>query len=84
LLRGTEWVATGRVTQKVPADFPTNPDVLSYRLDLAKMDSTATNQPRAGGAPVAPGAAPARATLPAPVTGQVGCAPLARWNAADL
>jgi type 1 glutamine amidotransferase len=23
LLRGTEWVATGKVTQKVPADFPT-------------------------------------------------------------
>jgi type 1 glutamine amidotransferase len=41
LLRGTEWAATGRVTQKVPADFPTNPDVLSYRLDLAKMDSSA-------------------------------------------
>ena len=23
LLRGTEWAATGKVTQKVPADFPT-------------------------------------------------------------
>jgi type 1 glutamine amidotransferase len=23
LQRGTEWAATGRVTQKVPADFPT-------------------------------------------------------------
>ena len=29
--RGTEWVATGRVTQKVPADFPTA-DTVSYRV----------------------------------------------------
>jgi len=35
--RGTEWVATGRVTQKVPADFPTATTV-SYRVDLAEMD----------------------------------------------
>lgn len=36
--RGTEWAATGRVTQKVPADFPTAKTV-SYRVDLAEMDS---------------------------------------------
>ena len=37
LQRGTEWAATGRVTQKVPADFPTAKTV-SYRVDLAEMD----------------------------------------------
>jgi type 1 glutamine amidotransferase len=30
LLRGTEWAATGKVTQKVPADFP-GPDRVSLR-----------------------------------------------------
>jgi type 1 glutamine amidotransferase len=35
--RGTEWVATGRVTQKVPADFPTAKTV-SYRVDITEMD----------------------------------------------
>jgi type 1 glutamine amidotransferase len=30
--RGTEWAATGKVTQKVPADFPTA-DKLSIRVD---------------------------------------------------
>ena len=35
--RGTEWAATGRVTQKVPKDFPTA-DSVSYRADLAAMD----------------------------------------------
>ena len=35
--RGTEWVATGKVTQKVPADFPTARTV-SYRVDIAEMD----------------------------------------------
>ena len=37
LRRGTEWAATGRVTQKVPKDFPTA-DTVSYRADLAAMD----------------------------------------------
>lgn len=32
LLRGSEWAATGKVTQKVPADFPTATKV-SYRKD---------------------------------------------------
>jgi uncharacterized protein len=35
--RGTEWAATGRVTQKVPATFPTATTV-SYRVDIAEMD----------------------------------------------
>ena len=35
--RGTEWAATGNVTQKVPASFPTATSV-SYRADLAAMD----------------------------------------------
>jgi uncharacterized protein len=35
--RGTEWAATGRVTQKVPKNFPTA-DTVSYRADLAAMD----------------------------------------------
>ena len=35
--RGTEWAATGQVTQKVPANFPTATTV-SYRTDLAAMD----------------------------------------------
>jgi uncharacterized protein len=36
LQRGTEWAATGSVTQKVPANFPTA-DTVSYRSDLAAM-----------------------------------------------
>jgi hypothetical protein len=35
--RGTEWAATGRVTQKAPKSFPTT-DTVSYRADLAAMD----------------------------------------------
>jgi hypothetical protein len=35
--RGTEWAATGRVTQRVPAGFPTA-NTVSYRVDLAQMD----------------------------------------------
>ncbi len=37
--RGTEWAATGRVTQKIPKAFPTA-DTVSYRSDLAAMDPT--------------------------------------------
>jgi len=40
--RGTEWAATGAVTQKAPANFPTA-DVVSYRPDLAAMDSRFKN-----------------------------------------
>jgi type 1 glutamine amidotransferase len=35
--RGTEWAATGGVTQRVPATFPTATTV-SYRTDIASMD----------------------------------------------
>jgi hypothetical protein len=35
--RGTEWAATGAVTQKVPASFPTANSV-SFRSDIAAMD----------------------------------------------
>jgi hypothetical protein len=35
--RGTEWAATGAVTQKAPANFPTA-NTVSYRADLAAMD----------------------------------------------
>jgi uncharacterized protein len=40
--RGTEWAATGNVTQKVPADFPTA-NVVSYRADIAAMDQRYKN-----------------------------------------
>jgi type 1 glutamine amidotransferase len=35
--RGTEWAATGRVTQKAPPSFPTA-NTVSYRVDIADMD----------------------------------------------
>ncbi len=37
LQRSTEWAATGAVTQKVPANFPTA-NAVSYRADLAALD----------------------------------------------
>ncbi len=40
--RGTEWAATGRVTQKIPSNFPTA-ETVSYRADLAAMDPDYTN-----------------------------------------
>jgi type 1 glutamine amidotransferase len=42
LQRGAEWAATGQVTQKVPLTFPTANSV-SYRADLAAMDSSFRN-----------------------------------------
>jgi type 1 glutamine amidotransferase len=60
LQRGTEWAATGAVTQKVPASFPTA-ETVSYRADLAAMDprfgngldplTSAPATPRGGGPP---------------------------------
>jgi hypothetical protein len=35
--RGTEWAATGKVTQKVPVGFPTA-DTVGLRVDIAEMD----------------------------------------------
>ena len=37
LQRGTEWAATGKVTQKVPPVYPTA-NTVAYRADLAAMD----------------------------------------------
>jgi mono/diheme cytochrome c family protein len=58
--RGSEWAATGSVTQKVPPDFPTA-DSVSYRADLAAMDRPQT--PAGGrGAQASPAAVPPPAT----------------------
>jgi type 1 glutamine amidotransferase len=35
--RGTEWAATGKVTQKIPSTFPTA-NTVSYRADIAAMN----------------------------------------------
>jgi type 1 glutamine amidotransferase len=40
--RGTEWAASGKVTQKVPADFPTATAV-NYRVDIQEMDPAFLN-----------------------------------------
>jgi type 1 glutamine amidotransferase len=45
LQRGTEWAATGAVTQKVPANFPTATTV-SYRSDLLEMDPAYWGPPK--------------------------------------
>lgn len=42
LQRGTEWAATGAVTQRIPSTFPGS-DTVSYRADLAAMDPTFRN-----------------------------------------
>ena len=42
LQRGTEWAATGNVTQKVPDNFPTA-NTVSYRADIAAMDPRSAN-----------------------------------------
>jgi len=72
LQRGTEWAATGSVTQKIPSDFP-GPDSVSFRTNLAAMDRPQT--PPAGGRGAAPGgrgaqASPAAVPPPASVTPQ--------------
>ena len=40
--RGTEWAASGKVTQKIPSTFPTA-NTVSYRVDLAAMDPNYKN-----------------------------------------
>lgn len=40
LQRGTEWAATGKVTQKIPEGFPTA-NTVSYRSDIAAMAAVA-------------------------------------------
>jgi hypothetical protein len=44
--RGTEWAATGRVTQKIPADFPAT-DSVSFRVNIAEMDPAFPSVPPA-------------------------------------
>jgi cytochrome c oxidase cbb3-type subunit 3 len=56
--RGTEWAATGAVTQKVPSDFPTA-DKVSARADLAAMEQAGGRGSQASPAALAP---PATAT----------------------
>jgi type 1 glutamine amidotransferase len=36
--RGTEWAATGKVTQRVPTTFPTA-NTVSFRADIAETDA---------------------------------------------
>ena len=48
LQRGTEWAATGKVTQKAPKTFPTA-DTVSFRADILSMDPGVLN----GAAPLA-------------------------------
>ncbi|MGB2593236.1 MAG: ThuA domain-containing protein [Candidatus Acidiferrum sp.] len=45
--RGTEWAATGRVTQKVPANFPTANSV-SFQVKIAELDPDYGHPPAAG------------------------------------
>jgi len=59
LQRGTEWAATGNVTQKVPADFPTA-DAVRVRANIASIGQQ--SQP--------PGSQQAPATPPAGGRGQ--------------
>jgi type 1 glutamine amidotransferase len=40
--RGTEWAATGKVTQKVPSTFPTA-NTVSFRADIMSMDPAFLN-----------------------------------------
>jgi type 1 glutamine amidotransferase len=40
--RGTEWAATGKVTQEIPASFPTA-NTVSFRADIASMDPAYLN-----------------------------------------
>ena len=64
--RGTEWAATGKVTQNVPANFPTA-DSVSYRTDIAAMDplyKNGLNGLDGSGRPAAAG--PGRGAPPAP------------------
>jgi type 1 glutamine amidotransferase len=49
--RGTEWAATGKVTQKVPGNFP-NEKTVSYRADIAGEDpAVSRGVATTGGAP---------------------------------
>jgi type 1 glutamine amidotransferase len=53
LQRGTEWTATGAVTQRVPTGFP-SASMVAYRADLAAMDPRYENGLDALDQPVPP------------------------------
>lgn len=57
--RGTEWAATGKVTQKVPANFP-SANTVSYRVDIASMDPAFLGN----ASPIVDHPAPAAVTTP--------------------
>lgn len=59
--RGTEWAATGKVTQPVPANFPTANSV-TYRVDIAEMDPAFLH----GASPILPLPKAATSTTAAP------------------
>jgi cytochrome c oxidase cbb3-type subunit 3 len=69
LQRGTEWAATGAVTQKVPGDFPPA-DAVRVRADAAARDQAppATASPQAPARP--PQSSPAAVPPPATATPQ--------------
>jgi hypothetical protein len=65
LQRGVEWAATGKVTQKIPANFPTA-DSVSYRVDYASIDPDyLTGGVPPGGRGRGPVTAPPATTAPA-------------------
>jgi type 1 glutamine amidotransferase len=78
--RGTEWAATGKVTQKVPADFPTAQSV-SYRPNIAAFDPSFKNglnaltAPAGGGGRGAGGGSGRGGTFGAGLSGGAGAPP---------
>jgi hypothetical protein len=75
LQRGTEWAATGKVTQKIPPALSAGPNVVSYRFDLAKMDPN-YGQPAAGPGGTR-GGTPAGGSVNLPAASGAGAAPAA-------
>jgi mono/diheme cytochrome c family protein/type 1 glutamine amidotransferase len=73
--RGTEWAATGAVSQSIPADFPTA-DTVRVRADLAAIDQPPAPAGRGAQPPPAPAggrgsqASPASVPPPASATPQ--------------
>lgn len=61
--RGVEWAATGKVTQPVPATFP-SANTVSYRTDLAEKDPNYHKGLNPLDAPFAPRPRPAAAGAP--------------------
>jgi uncharacterized protein len=63
--RGTAWAATGKVTQKIPANFP-SADSVSYRVDILSMDPAFLN----GASPLADHPVPTKRSPSAQGTSQ--------------